>query len=195
MNYFKSIKIAFIIFPLVALLFSYIFIFYQYHKYKSINIFKIIIIYSFILYLTTIYLLVILPLPDKNTVTYKDNMIRLIPFGFINSFLKETSFNLSKPATYLKAIKEPCFYTLIFNIFMTIPLGMYLSLLFKCNLKKVVFISFCLSLFLEITQVTGLYHIYKYPYRVFDVDDLITNTLGGLIGYYIMKFLPINKNY
>lgn len=46
----------------------------------------------------------------------------------------------------------------------------------------------------ELTQVTGLYFIYPRGYRLFDVDDLIANTLGGLAGYFVaapfLKFLP-----
>src|SRR5699024_6979044 len=34
-------------------------------------------------------------------------------------------------------------------------------------------------------QITGVYGIYPRPYRLFDVDDLMLNTLGGVVGYYI----------
>ena len=189
MSYFISIKTAIVVFPLIALLFSIPFVLHQYHKYGSINPFRVLIVYSFILYLITIYFLVILPLPNKEEVIYKPNMIKLIPFGFINDFIRESSFVINDPTTYLKAIKEPCFYIVIFNIFMTIPFGMYLRYYFKCNFKKTLFISFILSLFFELTQVSGLYGLYPYPYRVFDVDDLIMNTLGGIIGYFIMGFV------
>ena len=189
MSYFISIRTAIVVFPLIALLFSIPFVLHQYHKYGSINPFRVLIVYSFILYLITIYFLVILPLPNKEEVIYKPNMIKLIPFGFINDFIRESSFVINDPTTYLKAIKEPCFYTVIFNIFMTIPFGMYLRYYFKCNFKKTLFISFILSLFFELTQVSGLYGLYPYPYRVFDVDDLIMNTLGGIIGYFIMGFV------
>ncbi len=55
-------------------------------------------------------------------------------------------------------------------------------------------IVFCTSLFFELTQLTGIFGIYKYAYRLFDVDDLILNTSGGIIGYYLVpivsKILP-----
>ena len=51
-----------------------------------------------------------------------------------------------------------------------------------------------LSLFFELTQLTALYGIYPKPYHLFDVDDLMLNTLGGIIGFFIYKhflfFLP-----
>ena len=46
-------------------------------------------------------------------------------------------------------------------------------------------VCFLFSIFVEVTQLTGIYGIYKYPYRLFDVDDLMLNTLGGVIGFYI----------
>lgn len=45
--------------------------------------------------------------------------------------------------------------------------------------------SFAYSLFFELTQLSGLYGVYRYPYRFFEIDDLICNTLGGMTGYLI----------
>lgn len=197
MNYINTIKIALLVFPLIALLFTIPFILHQYHKYGSINKLRVFIIYSFILYMITIYFLVILPLPAIDEVVKKPINVRLIPFSFIKDFLRESTFVLNDPSTYLKVLTEPSFYTVILNIFMTIPFGMYLRYYFKCSFKKTVFFSFLLSLFFEITQLTGLYFIYPYPYRLFDVDDLIMNTLGGVLGFYIMslftRFLPTRE--
>jgi len=195
MSYIESIKTALFVFPVIAFLFTIPFILSQYHKYGSIHKLRVFIVYSFILYMITVYFLVILPLPKLSEVTNKmTDMMQLVPFSFIGDFIQETSFVITNPNTYLKALKEPCFYTVIFNVFMTVPFGMYLRYYFKCNLKKVIVFSFFLSLFFEITQLTGLYFIYPGPYRLFDVDDLILNTLGGVVGYLIcaplLKILP-----
>lgn len=197
MNYIFSIKASLVVFPFIAFLFSLPFILHQYHKYGSINPFRVVIIYSFILYLIVIYFLVILPLPSPEEVVYSPGMVRLIPFGFIRDFIKESSFIVTDIHTYVKSLKEPCFYTVVFNIFMTIPFGMYLRYYFKCSLIRTFIMTFLLSLFFELTQLTGLYFIYPYPYRIFDVDDLFMNTLGGVVGYFIMgvvdKFLPTRE--
>lgn len=187
-------KMAFLIFPLLAIVFTFPFLIFQYRKYGSIPLIRIFIIYSFILYLLTVYFLVILPLPDKSQVVYNPRTIRLIPFSFIFDFLHETSFVITDVKTYFKALLEPCFYTVFFNLLMTVPFGMYLRYYFRCRLSKTIWLSFLLSLFFEITQLSGLYGIYPYPYRVFDVDDLIINTLGGTLGYFligcVIKYLP-----
>lgn len=189
-SYVTSIKTAIFVFPIVAFLFTIPFILHQYHKYGSIHKLRVFIIYSFILYMMCTYFLVILPLPKMSEVTssYKD-MMQVIPFSFIRDFLRETSLVITNPKTYLPALKEPCVYTVVFNIFMTVPFGMYLRYYFKYDLKKVFVASFLLSLFFEFTQLSGLYFIYKGPYRLFDVDDLILNTSGGVLGYLLFGLL------
>lgn len=43
--------------------------------------------------------------------------------------------------------------------------------------------GFAVSLLIETAQLTGIFHLYPCSYRLFDVDDLIWNTLGALLGY------------
>lgn len=77
---------------------------------------------------------------------------------------------------------------------MTMPFGMYMRYYFRKSWKQTLMLSFCLSLFFELTQLSGLYFIYPGSYRLFDVDDLIVNTAGGMAGYAaigpFMKILP-----
>ena len=190
MSYLIAIKTAIIIFPFIALLITIPFILLSYHKYGSINKIKTLVIYSFILYLITIYFLVILPLPSFDTASkIPPPHFNFIPFNFVRDFIRETSLIITDTSTYIKAIKEPCFYVAIFNIFMTIPFGMYLHYYFKFSFKKTLLYSMLLSLFFEFTQGTGLYFIYPNPYRLCDIDDIILNTTGGLVGFGIMKLL------
>ena len=51
------------------------------------------------------------------------------------------------------------------------------------SVKKVLKYSLLLSAFFEFTQLTRLYGIYPKPYRLCDIDDLLLNTLGGVVGY------------
>ncbi|MDR1522185.1 MAG: VanZ family protein [Streptococcaceae bacterium] len=72
----------------------------------------------------------------------------------------------------------------ILNIIFFIPLGFMLPLFWKGyrDIKKISFLSFCFSLFLEISQLFNLY-------RWSEVNDLIMNTLGGLFGWYCFSWL------
>ena len=100
-----------------------------------------------------------------------------------SSFLKESPFELSKPATWALSVKDSTFYVPAFNVLMLIPFGMYLRYYFKCSFKKTLLLTALLSLFFELTQLSGLYFLYPGPYRLADIDDIIQNTTGGCIGY------------
>ena len=184
MNYLLAIKTAVVIFPLLALIITGPFILHQYHKFASIEPLKTILIYSFIFYLLCAYFLVILPLPKlEDVINNPDWMIQTIPFHFIIDFLKETPLVLSSPKTYIQAIMHPSFYVVFFNILLFIPFGMFLKYYKHFSVKKVFKYSLLLSAFFEFTQLTRLYGIYPKPYRLCDIDDILLNTLGGVVGY------------
>ena len=67
----------------------------------------------------------------------------------------------------------------ILNIFLFIPLGFLCPVISRYyqNVKNIFFIGFGLSLSIEIVQLFTLY-------RATDIDDLITNVAGALIGYF-----------
>lgn len=197
-SYIMPIKTAILFFPLLAFLITLPYIFFGYRKYGSINKLRTIIVYSFILYLTVAYFLIILPLPDiEDVLLLKTPRVQLIPFTFIREFIRNTSFVANKFDTYLIALKEPCVYQVLYNFILLLPLGVYLRYYFKCGFFKSMVITFLVSLFFELTQLTGLYFIYPRSYRLFDVDDLIINTSGGLLGYLLTPlftfFLPTRE--
>ena len=186
MNYLLIIKYATFAFPIVAFLFTTPFILMEYHKFGSISFFKTVITYLFIYYLICAYFLVILPLPKISEVAQLTTpRTQLIPFRFVIDFTKHSSFDLFNHNTYFITLKESYFYVPLFNIILTIPFGIFLRYYFEWDKKRVVCYSFLLSLFFELTQLSGLYFIYPRGYRLFDVDDLFLNTLGGLLGYFI----------
>ncbi|NBK96952.1 MAG: hypothetical protein EOM50_02830 [Erysipelotrichia bacterium] len=189
MAHYQSIIIqAMIFFPFIALLFSLPYILHNYHKYGSFLSIRIAIVYSFILYLLCMYFLVILPLPSFDEVAQMATQKpQLIPFQFMSDLLATLTITHFDITSLLKALNTPALYQVVFNLLMTIPFGMYLRYYFRCNFKKTLLFAFLLSLFFELTQLSGLYFIYPKSYRLFDVDDLLINTLGALLGYFIIK--------
>lgn len=192
-NFTEAIKTAIILFPLVALVFTVPYVLYQYHKYGSVNSWRTVIIYSFILYMMSAYFLVILPLPSMEYVkNIQKPVYNLHLFKFVSQALSNTGLVINDFSTYFPTLKNSVVYEAIFNVLLTVPFGIYLHYYFECSLPKTIFLSFCLTLFFELTQLTGLYFIYPRSYRIFDVDDLFLNTMGGLLGY---GFGSIFKRY
>jgi hypothetical protein len=50
--------------------------------------------------------------------------------------------------------------------------------------------GFGLSLLVETTQITGVWGLYPCAYRFFDVGDLMTNTLGAVVGCTVALVVP-----
>ncbi|MGN1399035.1 MAG: VanZ family protein [Erysipelotrichaceae bacterium] len=189
-NYLVPIKYGLLIFPFVAFLFTFPYVYYQYRRYKHVHWFNTLVVYSLVYYLLNAYFLVILPLPAKSQVAsggYLSSM-QLIPFYPFIEFFSQGKLTIRQ---FLGSFD---FLQLVFNVVMFIPLGLYSRYVFKLDAKKSVAVALAVSLFFELTQLSGLYGIYPGPYRTFDVDDLICNSLGGLIGYLfaiiLAKVLP-----
>lgn len=75
---------------------------------------------------------------------------------------------------------------LIGNIVMFIPFGIFLPLLFRKKLVQVALIAAASSCLIETIQYLNMSLGY---YRYVDIDDVILNTFGAIIGYWIYKLL------
>ena len=195
--YAVPIKTGLILFPIIAFLITIPYMIRQYHKYGSIPMLRSLIVYSFVLYLLIAWFMVILPLPRIEDVAKMSGpWAQLVPFNFIND-LKSVNFSLTDVRTWLSALKDSSIYTVLFNFVLTLPFGVYLRYYFNRKWWEVLVMSFMLSLFFEVTQLSCLFGIYPRPYRLFDVDDLIVNTTGGMIGFVLTplfsKILPTRK--
>lgn len=193
--YLIPIQVAMIVFPFIAFCLTLPYAIYQYHKYGSIPILRSLIIFSFIYYMINAYFMTMLPLPSIESVAKMTSPImELRPFHSVGEIIQTTPFIWNQPSTYIPTLKQPAMMVTLFNILLTFPFGVYLRYYFQCSLKKTILFSFLLSLSFELIQLSALFGIYPRPYRLFEVDDLITNTLGGTLGYAICplfaKFLP-----
>jgi len=195
-SYLIPISYAFYTFPIAAALFTLPFLIVQYRRHGYVHKARGLILYLLLLYLMNAVYLIILPLPASihNEPPKVASYVQWIPFHFLSDIMKETGVRLESPSTYLHLLKERAFLQVAFNVLLTVPFGMFLRYYFRARWVKCLLYSFGLSLFFEITQVTGIYGIYDYPYRLFDVDDLMMNTAGGMVGFvaaeWLSAFLP-----
>lgn len=73
-------------------------------------------------------------------------------------------------------------FQLVANVALFVPLGYMLGRGLQWKWPKVLLSGFAVSLLIETAQLTGFFGLYPYAYRTFDVDDLLSNTLGALVG-------------
>lgn len=146
---------------------------------------RIFLTWGSIFYILLLCLMCFLPqVPEKGMETpgiqqFGRIVVLLIPF---NSFI-----NLGQITSFFQLIKV--FVQNIMNIFLLSPLIFQLLWLFPKmrSAKRVLFASFSMSLFIECTQI--LLDILIDANRVFEIDDLWTNTLGGYLAFLFYKFL------
>jgi glycopeptide antibiotics resistance protein len=185
-SYLIPIRAAIFSFPILALVIALPFLIVQYRRYGSFTFSRAFVLYSFIFYMMTAYFMVILPLPAREWVAkLTTQRMQLVPFTAINEFFGKSGFVFTNLHTWVAAFKSSYFLQPAFNMLLTVPFGFYLRYYFRRSWKQTLALSFCLSLFYELTQLSGLYFIYPRPYRLFDVDDLIVNSLGGLVGFWL----------
>ncbi|WP_251197514.1 VanZ family protein [Anaerotardibacter muris] len=190
-NFAYDIQLGFLAFPLVALILAIPYALYQYRRFGAISIWKTFVVFTFILYCLCAVSLIVFPLPtDRSAVVEIAQTPQLHPFNVIEQIREQTDFSLSDRNTWGPFLKSQVVYEAIFNVMLTIPLGAYLCYLFRCRWWMALLIGFATTLMFETSQLTGLFGVYDHPYRLFDVDDLILNTTGTMIGFWLM--IPIS---
>jgi len=132
----------------------------QYTMYKQYNFNKLFMTIIFAVYSMAIFTTTGLPTAYTLKVDFK---INLIPLADI----------VNNPAEYMK--------NTILNIILFVPMGFLLPAIWKeyCSIKKTLFMGPAVSIIIELLQI--------FTFRLTDIDDLITNTTGTFLGYYIGK--------
>lgn len=103
----------------------------------------------------------------------------------LNSIIVNGEFNLIPLVDILNSPREYIINTVL-NIMLFVPLGFLIPTIWNeyRSLKQVFLIGIGLSLIIEIFQI--------FTFRLTDIDDLITNTLGTIIGYSFSRRLSEN---
>ena len=151
------------------------------HKTK-VNFYHEIALSLFILFLVGLASQTIIPKTEIDiNLGLKTNQkvfsgINIIPFKMFYDMYREVIIN--KNINYF-------IINFLGNIVMFIPLGFLISLLWNTKRKNVVLIGFSVSLVIELLQLL-------LP-RGTDIDDIILNTFGAILG--VLIYVLLNKKY
>ena len=185
-KYLDAIMTGMAVFPLLAAVFTIPYVIHCYRKYGSILFMRVAVVYSFILYLICVYCLAILPFPSEGSVPTQQVGVNLRLFSFVPELLStpiEAPEHLTDAVGWLRALYTSGWYEPLFNLLMFFPLGVFLRYYFGFGKGKTLLLALLMSLFLELTQLSATYGLAPYRYRLCDVNDLVTNTTGGMLGY------------
>jgi len=109
-------------------------------------------------------------------------VLALVGFPNIISLNLDFSFNIVPFIDMLSDFKNACL-----NILLFIPMGIFLPILWEKfrNIKITILTGLCITSIIEIIQI--------FTFRTTDINDIITNVVGTVIGYIIIK--GITKNF
>lgn len=154
----------------------YIIIRLIYLKNKEINIKREIVLFLFFSFMAALASQTIIPKIEINDgiriINTGGHKTNLIPFKVIAETYYEVFIN--KHINYF-------IINFLGNIIMFIPIGFLIKYLWNIDNKKVILIGSSISLFIELSQL--------FLQRGTDIDDIILNTLGTLIGLKLYELL------
>lgn len=147
---------------------------FLYHRDGKLGFWSVIGAYLSVLYALGLVFFTLWPLPSGESglgITYGVPP-QINPFGFV--------FDIQKDG--IQAM-----YQIIANIAFFVPLGFIFNRGLRLALPLSLILAFVISLLIEMAQLTGLFGIYEYSYRIFDVDDIVWNASGAIIGWFLGK--------
>ena len=183
-TYLFPVTAAVSLFPILVLLVMLPAAFVSYRRRGRAGGWTTVVFYSFLFYMLAIALQTIVPLPADASYcaahTYASSP-QLRPFYFVEVVSQRARGHWSPGAI----LHNPALWSTALNVVMLAPFGLFLRYLWGVRLVATALAGFGVSLFFELTQLTGLWFVYPCPYRLFSVDDLILNTAGVAVGWLI----------
>ncbi|EYD75069.1 hypothetical protein Rumeso_03397 [Rubellimicrobium mesophilum DSM 19309] len=133
------------------------------------------------------YLIVLsqFPLPDRDRLACplraaEPSLVPFVPLLGRMARVWETAPNLSHWAS------QSGFVGAAMNLIVGALIGALLAG-YPIRLRTAAGLGLGLSLAVELTQLTGTWGLYPCAYRKFDVDDLILNTVGVALGFWVAR--------
>jgi hypothetical protein len=134
-----------------------------------------------LVYFWAIWTYTLLPLPDPDSVRCAGVNLDIL------AFVDDVRGALTGPGNRLL---DSGLLQLVLNVLLFVPLGFFVRVLGGRGILVAGLSGLGTSLIIEFTQLTGVWGLYPCAYRVFDVDDLLTNTIGALAGSLIALLVP-----
>jgi len=161
----------------------------QYRQWGTLSFSRLFLILAFMLYLIAVPMYTLLPTGldiDRICDLGISPKPRLEAFRFVHD-LRWAAQSMAPRAFVASALVQQ----IVLNVILFIPLGIFLRKLNRLPVWVVVPLGFGLSLLIELTQLTGNWGLSLCPYRQFDVDDIILNTTGTIVGVILAPLLEI----
>lgn len=139
---------------------------------------------AFLVYGLALWTYTLLPLPSGSDIRCVG--VQTSPLRFLDDIRQYPSASLGA------LVHNPAAMQVVLNVLLFVPLGFFLRMIWRRGIVVSALTGLAISLLIETTQLTGVWGIYRCAYRFFDVDDLIANTAGAVVGAILsIALLPL----
>ncbi|RJQ85600.1 VanZ family protein, partial [Amycolatopsis panacis] len=147
-----------------------------YRKRGELGMFRAIAAPAFLVYAFALVTYTLMPIPQIDAaycVTHRKlRHPELNPLQFLSDMHQ---FNTD-------LLHNPALRQVLFNVAFFVPWGVLMRRLFGRSIGFAILSGFAMSLLIETTQLTGVWFLMRCPYRLFDTGDLLSNTVGAVLG-------------
>lgn len=159
----------------LALLLLVPFVFRSYRRRGELGFGPALLAFGFLVYGLALVAYTMLPIPQVDDAWCATHAAhpQLRPLAFLDDIRK-----------YPGVVHNPAVQQVLFNIALFVPLGAYARRWWVALAA-----GFGVSLLIELTQLTGNWFLFPCAYRLFDVDDLLANTVGAAFGVLLAPLL------
>lgn len=182
-SYLESIRTGFFAFVGVGALVLLPLVALHYYRFGRVEPRRALVLYGLLAYGLVALALIFLPFPARSEVCQGEQMLSTTPFQWITDV--RNNLTATGRSGIQAVVTSSAFVQQAFNVALFVPLGVVLRKSYGKGPFAVVAIGFALSLAVEVVQYTGNFGVYPCPYRISDVDDLISNTGGALLGWLV----------
>jgi glycopeptide antibiotics resistance protein len=154
----------------------------HYYRFGRVEPRRAFVLYALLLYGLVALALIFLPFPVSQ-VCRGEQMLSTVPFQWWTDMNNNLAANGRSGIAAM--VTSQAFLQQLFNVALFVPLGVVLRKAYGKGAFAVAAIGLGLSLAVEVVQYTGNLGYYPCPYRIADVDDLMSNTFGALLGWMV----------
>lgn len=158
-------------------------VFFHYRRYGTFTWLRILGAAGVSVYLAALLAYTLIPLPEPGRYQCVVGF-QTTPLQFIDDIREGTAgMGLTEALTSFVVLQ------VVFNVVLFVPWGVIARRYLGWSIPVAVLTGLLISVSIELTQYTGLWFSYECAYRFADVDDIIINTAGALIGALIAPII------
>ncbi|CRK49627.1 membrane hypothetical protein [Rhodococcus sp. RD6.2] len=161
---------------------------WQYRKYGRVSAARLTVVVAALIYAAAVVAFTMFPLPsltprwcDLYAVT--EPVLRA--FAFVSDIRRDTA-----GMSAVGVLTSPAVMQVVLNVALFVPFGVFGLVLFERSRAATIAAAVAVSGLIELTQYTGVWGVFPCAYRVADVNDLLLNSAGAVVGVVLAGLAP-----